>query len=110
MGRKVLKNDAEVKNSQALWPLEPEGLLCRILELVEEYAQRAFSEVDHDTCVEYLMAARILLKLLKPFGEVRIKVEFLRKDIMESLHTELPLIRKGDHRPSREEVVMRRDS
>mgnify|MGYP000203288935 CR=1 FL=1 len=79
MGRKVLKNDAEAKNSQALWPLEPEGLLCRILKLVEEYAQRAFSEVNHDTCVEYLMAARILLKLLKPFGEVRIKVKFLRK-------------------------------
>jgi len=76
MGRKVLKNDAEAKNSQALWPLEPEGLLCRILELVEEYAQRAFSEADHNTCVEYLMAARILLKLLRSFGEVKIRVEF----------------------------------
>ena len=79
MNRKVLKNDIEAEDSQALRPLEPEGLLCRISELVEEYAQKALLETDHDKCVEYLMAARILLKLLRPFGEVRIKVKFSRK-------------------------------
>ena len=76
MDKEALKSDAKAENPQALWPLEPEGLLYRILELVEEYAQRAFSETDHNTCIEYLMAARILLKLLRSFGEVKIRVEF----------------------------------
>jgi len=76
MGEGTLKSNAKVENSQAFWFQRPEGLLCKILKLIEEYAQRALMEMDHDACVEYLMATRILFKLLRPFGEIRIKVEF----------------------------------
>ena len=109
---------------------------------MEEYAQMAFSEVDRNTCVEYLMAARILLRLLRPFWRSKDKSRVLErarckcggrvvpprylkatmhklenpiqltvsteegKDIIESSRIELLLIRRGDHRPSREEVMM----
>jgi len=63
MGKKTLKSNTKAEHSKVLWPFEPSDqfILAKIMKLLED----ALYASDIWEAMEYLMAARGLLRGLK---------------------------------------------
>ena len=76
MERKALKNETKARSPQVFRPTEPEDLLWKVPTLIERYIRGTILSEDYQESIEYLIAARILIKLLSGLEEVKISVKF----------------------------------